>query len=85
MKLLVPKVPLMKMEMKRRAEKLGFTKFRKLSVLEPEALTWLKNNPVSDRVDIEFLKRTEAERAVQDTCGCRERGRRSWEGEAGEF
>jgi hypothetical protein len=60
-KAFAPKVPLMKAEMKRRAEKMGFMKFRKSSVLKPEAMQWLKMNPVNDPRDIEWLMKTEKE------------------------
>jgi hypothetical protein len=60
-KSLIPKVPLMKLEMKRRAAKMGFRKFRKASVLKPEAMQWLKENPVRDPVDVLWLQRTEEE------------------------
>jgi hypothetical protein len=60
-KSLMPKVPLMKWEMKRRATAAGITKFRKSSVLKPEALHWLRSNPVSNQQDVQFLTRTEDE------------------------
>lgn len=51
----------MKWEMKRRAEKAGLKKFRKNSVLKPEAMQWLKENPVKDPADVAFLISTEGE------------------------
>ena len=56
----VPKVPMLKNEMKRRAKALGLQKFRKNSCLRPEAITWLKNNPVTDKDSADFLLKTEA-------------------------
>ena len=52
-KALLPKVPRLKIEMKRRAEKAGLKNFRKKSALKPECIRWLKSNPVKEMVDIE--------------------------------
>jgi hypothetical protein len=61
-KSLQPRVPLMKAEMRRRAVQSGLTKFRKNSVLKPEAIMqWLKENPVKNPADVTFLIRTEDE------------------------
>jgi hypothetical protein len=52
---------MLKAEMKRRALAAGLTKFWKNSVLRPEAIQWLKSNPVSDFSSVQFLLKTEAE------------------------
>ena len=59
-KIHVPKVPMLKSEMKRRAHALGLRKFRKNSCLRPEAILWLRNNPVTDKDSVAFLLKTEA-------------------------
>jgi hypothetical protein len=38
-----------------------FTKFRKASILKPEGIQWLKENPVRDTIDVLWLQRTEEE------------------------
>jgi hypothetical protein len=55
----VPKVPLLKAEMQRRAREAGIGKLRKNSVLKPEAIAWLKNNPVKGKDNIKFLIKQE--------------------------
>jgi hypothetical protein len=57
----VPKVPLLKWEMQRRASLVGITKLRKASVLKPDAILWLKNNPVKGKANIRFLLKYEEE------------------------
>jgi hypothetical protein len=58
-KAVVPKVPALKTEMKRRALAVGLTKFRKNSVSRPQALEWLKMNPVRGEANIRFLLQAE--------------------------
>ena len=58
---LTPKVPLLRAEMRRRAKQRGIDKFRNKSLLRLGCLQWLKNNPVVDKTDIVFLRKTEKE------------------------
>ena len=55
----MPKVPQLKAEMQRRAKEQGIKRLRKNSVLKPEAISWLKENPVKDPSSIDFLLKTE--------------------------
>lgn len=54
----VPKVPVLKAEMRRRANKKGM-KLRKNTAPKAECLRWLSDNPVDDPVDVEYLRQEE--------------------------
>jgi hypothetical protein len=51
---------MLKAEMKRRAQAMGLKKFRKNSVLRPEAIQWLGDNPERNEESAKFLIKTEA-------------------------
>ena len=58
-KKMCPVLPEMKKEMKRRYDLLKLGKFRKNSVPRPEALKWLIEHPVTEPIDVDFLRAEE--------------------------
>ena len=57
----LPKVPDLKLEMKRRAKRLGLKKLRKNTAPRADCIAWLKQNPVTETLDVQYVRKLEKE------------------------